>query len=179
MAKTQNVMPHLKHHTLPPDLAHCIRIDARTYRRWLGRKVAAHVRRDRKRKLKGVDPATYRNAIHDAVLRSGGCDHYTGESLDWTLVGRYDNDASRKGRHRYKARFALLPTVDHVDASASSASFVICAWRSNDAKNDLAATDFIDLCAKVLTHAGYVVMVPGGASRRHPSNVAKPRRLAT
>ncbi|MHB1562643.1 MAG: hypothetical protein ACYCXP_00885 [Leptospirillum sp.] len=137
-------------------------IDERAYLKWLRRKASAHVKRDRKRDLAGVDHETYLNAIHDAVLRSDGRDAYTGERLDWTLISQYDNDASKKGRHHYKAGFAMLPTVDHVDASASSASFLICAWRTNDAKNDLTTDAFFDLCAKVLIHAGYKVTPPSG-----------------
>jgi hypothetical protein len=52
------------------------------------------------------------------------------------------------------------PTVDHVEASASAASFKICAWRTNDAKNDLTVEGFLALCARVLAHAGYRVEPP-------------------
>ncbi|PVZ78653.1 hypothetical protein C9426_34215 [Serratia sp. S1B] len=118
------------------------------------RKANAHKRRDAKRGLQEVTAARYRDAIHQAVLNSHGRDTYTGEELDWSLISKYDNDASKKGKHHYKADFALLPTVDHLEASASSASFVICSWKTNDAKNDLSKSDFLKLCAKVLLHAG-------------------------
>lgn len=85
---------------------------------------------------------------------------YTGEEMDWSLIGMYDNDASKEGRHNYKAKFASLPTVDHVEASSSLASFVICTWRTNDAKNDLNLSDFLTLCENVLLHAGYIVNSP-------------------
>jgi hypothetical protein len=120
----------------------------------------AHVKRDRKRGLSTVGGALYRDAIHGAVLRSQGVDAYTGEALDWHLISQYNNDDSKEGRHHYKAGFALLPTVDHVEASSSSASFLICAWRTNDAKNDLSQAGFIDLCKKVIIHAGYRVEGP-------------------
>lgn len=84
-------------------------------------------------------------------------DAYTGEELDWSLISQYDNDLSKEGRHHYKAGFALLPTVDHLTASASSASFRICAWRTNDAKNDMSTETFVGLCATVLIQAGYRV----------------------
>ncbi|AHI79220.1 hypothetical protein BTRA_3400 [Burkholderia thailandensis USAMRU Malaysia  len=107
--------------------------------------------------MSGVMGALYRDAIHAAVLASNGRDEYTGEVLDWTLISKYANADSQKGRHHYKARFALLPTVDHVDASINSASFKICAWRTNDAKNDMSVDVFLGLCERVLIHAGYAV----------------------
>jgi hypothetical protein len=134
-------------------------ITRETYERWLLRKAAAHVKRDRKRGHTCAD-AAYRNAIHDAVVRSGGRDDYTGELLDWKLISTYDNEASKLGRHAYKATFALLPTVDHVDSDASSASFKICGWRTNDAKHDLSVESFLALCRTVLEHAGYRVEAP-------------------
>jgi hypothetical protein len=133
------------------------RVEPEVYELWLSRKAAAHVKRDRKRARHGVTRAAYKAAIHEAVVRSGGVDAYTGEDLAWHLISQYDNEASRKGRHRYKADFALLPTVDHIDASSSSASFQICAWRTNDAKNDLSVADFLGLCARVLAYASYTV----------------------
>ncbi|WP_260437723.1 hypothetical protein [Burkholderia stagnalis] len=94
------------------------------------------------------------------LSRVGGRDDYTGEELDWTLLSKYANAESQEGRHHYKAGFALLPTVDHVDASASAVAFKVCAWRTNDAKNDLSVDGFIALCARVLIHAGYRVEPP-------------------
>ena len=35
----------------------------------------------------------YRIAIRNAVVASVGLDHWTGEQLDWDLIGTYDNDA--------------------------------------------------------------------------------------
>ena len=122
------------------------------YSRWLSRKAAAHVKRDR---LRGhlCSNSTYKDLIHHAVIECGGNDFYTGESLDWSLLSTYCNEKSKAGRHKYKAGFSLLPTVDHYEASSKEASFRICAWRTNDAKNDLNETDFIDLCKRVVAHA--------------------------
>jgi hypothetical protein len=122
------------------------------YERWLFRRAAAHMKRDRKRGYLCTG-ASYRAAIHAAVLLSGGKDAYTGEDLDWHLISTYSNDDSIKGRHGYKAGFALLPTIDHVLAGATEASFRICAWRTNDAKNDLSLESFLELCRKVVQYA--------------------------
>ncbi len=132
----------------PPGLG----IDAATYRRWLHRKAIAHVRRDRARDRPWTR-VQYRQAIHDAVLASGGRDAYTGEVLDWSLISTYCNDASATGRHAYKRTFALLPTVDHVEADSPTSGFRICSWRTNDAKNDLSPDAFIALCRRVIAHA--------------------------
>jgi len=136
------------------------KVSAEQYARWLSRKAAAHVKRDRKRDFDGAIGAAYRDAIHQAVVMSGGRDAYTGEDLHWDLLSQYDNEKSKAGRSVYKATFGLLPTVDHLDASANAVSFRICAWRTNDAKNDLSHDSFLDLCRRTLLHAGYTVAGP-------------------
>jgi hypothetical protein len=115
----------------------------------------AHVKRDRARshKEEATTRALYKEAIHAAVVHSGGVDAYTGEALHWHLISKYNNDESKQGRHTYKAQFALLPSVDHVDAGATEASFRICAWRTNDAKSDLSIPEFVALCRKVVAFA--------------------------
>lgn len=132
------------------------------YESWLTRKASAHVKRDRLRN-RTASVSLYKEAIHAAVLVSKGLDAYTGEQLDWARIGTYDNEASKLGRHGYKSEHALLPTVDHVDSSSTEASFRICAWRTNDAKNDLTVPAFLELCAQVLRHAGYTIERPASA----------------
>lgn len=158
-------------HPLPPFLANVVTPDA--YERWLSRKAAAHVKRDRKRGY-ACSNAIYKQAIHAAVLRSEGVDAYTGEALDWSLISTYENEASREGRHAYKAGFALLPTVDHFSPGSSDASFRICAWRTNDAKNDLPVDAFIDLCKKLVTHAGFLVFDPNEETATAAVSAAAP-----
>ncbi len=138
-------------YALPEYLAQVV--SAQVYRRWLHRKAQAHAKRDRTRGYKSASVAGYKRAIQDAVVESMGVDYYTGEQLDWTLISKYRNDAAKKHRHLYKAKFALLPTVDHPVAGKGSAGFVICAWRTNDAKNDLSGQDFIELCRRVVAFA--------------------------
>jgi len=122
------------------------------YERWLRRKAAAQVKRDRKRGNPTANGERYRLAIHQAVVSCEGNDSYTGESLRWDLISTYTNESSRVGRRRYKATLALLPTVDHVGDGLGPAAFRICAWRTNDAKNDLSLPEFIDLCRRVVAH---------------------------
>ena len=124
------------------------KISRKVYLRWLDRKSAAHVKRDKARGKK----AAYKEAIHKAVWKSGGRDVYTGEELAWDLISKYNNDASEKDGRRYKAGFALLPTVDHVHRGIEPPEFEICAWRTNDAKNDLPFEEFVSLCRRVIQH---------------------------
>lgn len=147
----------VRKHSLPDFLIDLVSEQA--YERWLTRKAAAHAKRDRARGHTCA-PGQYREAIHAAVLCSGGKDAYTGETLDWHLISTYCNEDSQQGKHAYKARFALLPTVDHIDASATEASFRICGWRTNDAKHDLSLSSFLELCEKALLFAGYRVVPP-------------------
>ena len=126
--------------------------DQATYERWLRRKAVAHVKRDRKRGNATATGASYREAIHKAVAKCEGRDCYTGEELHWELISIYCNEESRTGRRKYKAKFALLPTVDHVGDGLGAANFKICAWRTNDAKNDLSHSAFVQLCKRVVEH---------------------------
>jgi hypothetical protein len=137
-------------------LPHFLRgtLDQAIYERWLQRKAVAHVKRDRKRGNTAAMIEAYKVAIHQAVSLSKGLDAYTGETLKWDLVSKYDNEASKAGRRQYKAALGLLPTVDHVGDGLGEANFKICAWRTNDAKNDLSYLDFVDLCRRVIERHG-------------------------
>ena len=127
-------------------------VDQPTYERWLRRNAAAHLRRDRRRVNLIATGDIYRVSIHEAVCHSGGRDAYTGEELHWHLISTYDNDLSKAGRRTYKAGFGLLPTVDHVGDGTGEADFKICAWRTNDAKNDLSHEEFVELCRRIVAH---------------------------
>jgi hypothetical protein len=138
-------------HQIPRFLEGIIAPEA--YRRWLYRKAAAHVKRDRKRVPDALTGSRYRDQIHAAVCESGGLDWYTGEKLAWQLISTYDNEASKLGRSDYKKKFALLPTVDHVKTN-SGYEFIICGWRTNDAKNDLDLNEFLSVCRMVIAKHG-------------------------
>jgi hypothetical protein len=124
------------------------------YSRWLHRKAAAHARRDRKRLLVSVELSAYKQKIHAAVCHSAGIDWYTGENLEWEKISSYNNDESKLNRSKYKAGLGLLPTVDHVLGETGVYDFVICGWRTNDAKNDLNLQEFLDVCRKVIARHG-------------------------
>jgi len=131
-----------------------------TYDKWLDRKAASHIRRDRNRGNTTATKATYKVAIHEAVVRCNGLDEYTGKRLHWCLVSSFDgNEAKARGRE-YKRDFAKLPTVDHVGDGTGDPDFKICSWSVNDAKNDLSRDEFLELCKDVLIYAGYKVTRP-------------------
>lgn len=123
-----------------------------SYERWLRGRAAAHVKRDKKRGNTAATNEAYKIAIHRAVIHSAGKDYYTGEGLDWSLVCKYSNEESKAKGRRYKATLALLPSVDHVSDGLGEADFKICAWRTNDAKNDLTHDEFVALCRRVVKH---------------------------
>ena len=127
-------------------------VSQEAYTRWLGRKAAAHVKRDRLRSTHEITGSHYRQQIHAAVCESGGIDFYTGETLAWDKLSTYCNAESKAGRSAYKAGFALLPTADHVLLDDGRYDFVICGWRTNDAKNDLCHAEFLNLCRQVIGH---------------------------
>lgn len=124
----------------------------RAYLRWLARKAGAHVRRDRARGNSTATPEAYKRAIHAAVLESGGRDAYTGQPLRWDLISKFENEAAKQGRRKYKKSFGDLPTLDHVGDGLGAPAFVICSWRTNDCKNDLTHEELIEFCRSVLKY---------------------------
>lgn len=128
-------------------------IDQATYEKWLHRKAMTHVRRDRGRGNISAQNSEYKQAIHTAVIECQGFDSYTKEPLDWSLLSQYDNELSKQHGRGYKKLFALLPSIDHVGDGLGSADFRICAWRTNDSKNDLPLDEFIALCQRVVDTA--------------------------
>lgn len=127
------------------------RVALAVYRKWLQAKAQAHVIRDRKRG-QTVTVSGYKQQIHAAVQASLGHDWYTGEALEWERISTYDNAKSKAQRSAYKATMALLPTVDHVLAEDGTYEFVICGWRTNDAKNDMSVAEFVELSRRVVAH---------------------------
>ena len=125
--------------------------DQTRYSRWLQAKASAHVRRDKKRNHNArLSVAGYKARIHEAVNTGGDSDYYTGELLDWSLISQFRNDKAKAGGVKYKKKFALLPTVDHTLDRTGRAKFVICSWRTNDAKSDMTLEEFWNLCTLVL-----------------------------
>jgi len=138
----------MKKYQLTNEMA-CL-VEQDIYERWLHRKAAAHIKRDRARGNIGETNESYKIEIHKAVCNSNGKDAYTNENLDWSLLSKYNNEESKKNGRAYKKKFALLPSVDHVGDGTGKAEFKICAWRTNDLKNDLSYPELVELCGKIL-----------------------------
>lgn len=141
----------------PPWLPEAV---VRSYPGWVQRKAVTLCKRDQKRGGSGNVQA-YRLAIHNAVVASGGMDHWTGERLDWHLIGTYDNREAATGKGEHKKQFALLPTIDH-RLNIPTPDFVICAWRTNDAKHDMTPEELLAFCSRVVTHAQRIIAPAGG-----------------
>lgn len=124
------------------------------YGDWLHKKSNDHTKRDRKRLGTTIANADYKRQIHEAVCSSNGVDWYTGEELQWAQISTYNNDEFKAGRSNYKARFALMPTIDHVKRQEDGWDFLICGWRTNDAKNDLSLAEFLSVCRLVIARRG-------------------------
>jgi hypothetical protein len=143
---------------LPPFLAPLA--SQELYERWLHRRAVAHVGRDRERGNPSATNEKYKLAIHEAVQYWGGRDFYTGELVEWSLLSSYDNIKARGGGRAYKAKFRLLPTVDHVGDGRGEPDFKVCGWRTNDAKSDLTLAEFVALCRKVVEHSDQPRVAP-------------------
>ena len=142
------------------------------YGRWLDHRADAHFKRDRKKreKIVGASVVTneqYKIAIHSAVVECAGRDFYTGEDLDWGLIGTGDNEVSRALRRDYQSGRALMPVVDHVGDGLGAPEFKICSQRTNSAKHSLSHSQFVQLCRKVVDHN------LGGASLREASTSSR------
>lgn len=128
------------------------------YERWVKGRAVAHRKRDLARGQKtGLAPpvlAVYERAIHAAVLRSGGTDEYTGDPLDWSIIGVWSNEDARARGAAYKREHRSKPTIDHIHGEDGRPLALddlrICAWEMNDAKGDLSFAEFESLCRRVI-----------------------------
>ena len=137
-----------------------IKISDTEFHDWVMKKGYSLYQRDLKRtneKFK-YNYNDYRQKICEAIKMApdAGKDYYTGEKLDWNLIGKYKNSDAKQNGKAYKRKFALMPTVDHINAEAKP-EFVICSWRMNDAKNDLSECGFTKLCIRFLRNKGIMV----------------------
>jgi hypothetical protein len=112
------------------------------YGKWLQRKAASLVKRDKKRAFKNISVQNYKEQIHDAVCRSKGKDAYTGDALDWKKISTYKDK-----------KIPDLPSVDHCHAR-DGGGFKICSWAINDMKNDMSESELMEACRVILNHLG-------------------------
>jgi len=128
------------------------------YSKWLDNKADTLLKRDKKRRKPYAANATdslYKQKIHQAVIEGGQFDPFTGDALQWELISLWDT--SHDQNENYKKRFALMPTVDHIDPDLLE--FEICSWMTNDCKSDLNPAEFVALCKRIAKYrgtAGYI-----------------------
>jgi hypothetical protein len=126
------------------------RCEASKFYYWLNAKANTMLRRDRKRGKAfawEASKATYKGKIYDAIRKCGERDPFTGELLDWDLIGKWDSSTER-----VMEKFALMPTVDHIDPDVLE--FEICSWLVNDSKSYMTPAEFVAFCRKVVKRAG-------------------------
>jgi len=125
------------------------------YPGWVQRKAVTLSKRDQKRGGTG-NVQQYRLAIHAAVLSSAGRDHWTGEWLDWELIGTYDSREAAAGsgeqKQEHRKLYALVPTLDQ-PSHTPEPCFVVCAWRTKDAKQDMTAAELLQFCSAIVRHS--------------------------
>ena len=103
----------------------------------------------------------YFEAVYDALAECNNKDYYTGDPLNWEISIEDDPEQDACSAKVRQERI----TFDHVHGrDLSKLEFVMCAGKTNDAKNDLTQEDFIKLCKSVLIHHGYTVSAPSGVS---------------
>ena len=144
-----------KKYDLPPFLVGICTFEK--YEHWLDVKAENIYRRDlalkRPYALAG-SKSFYKEQIHKAVLDNGQTDPYTGDALDWTLIGKWGTGttAARLAGGRLDKKFFLLPVADHTDPDGPILAFEICSWLVNECKGGQNPAEFLALCGKVTAH---------------------------
>ncbi len=123
------------------------------YERWLQERSIAHVRRDKRRGNRDAKNAKYKITIHEAVIDSEGLDAYTKEKLDWSLLGKWNNEEAKRGARHHKRKFYLLPSLDHIGEGRGKPEFKVCAMLTNDVKSDLTYEELLEFCERILRAA--------------------------
>ena len=95
------------------------------------------------------DRVAYKKGIYTAAMNAGLFDPYTGERMAWEKIKTWDSTKGKDWPDDLIKSFYLMPTVDHVDPSASVLEFQICSWRINECKSGLTPQEFIEVCRKV------------------------------
>jgi len=126
------------------------------FRKWLFKRAyELHLRDLRQGRPYAVrgDRVPYTKGIYTAALNAGLLDPYTGERMTWEKIKTWNSTKGKDWPDDLIKSFYLMPTVDHVDPSASVLKFQICSWRINECKSGLTPQEFIELCKKVIAHS--------------------------
>jgi hypothetical protein len=138
-------------YSLPPFLENII--TSRDYNIIVYRRASETQERDRRRRIPialATHVRAYSDSMNSAVLKNGRTDPYTGDTLDWSLVRQWNNDAEKNQGMDFKKRFALMPTFSHVNLYGGVIAFEVCSWKITTCKSSLTGPQFIELCEKVV-----------------------------
>jgi len=146
-------------------------VDHNTFSRW----VKGQARRLQGRQRRGAVQAeaaasdtpdrvtplpVWREVIQDAVVRSGGLDHWTGEGLRWNLLREFDpRQADGHEARDYRRRFALMPVLDQ-QAGIHDPALEVCSLRTLGLRGDLTRDEWIAHCWQLLVHQGLLDRYP-------------------
>jgi len=127
------------------------RVSLAVYDKWLNERANTLHIRDLQKKRPYAVTATkgvYKEKIHAAVNAAGEFDPYTGDPLQWELIGTWDAKKAKERHDDYKSEFALMPTIDHIDPDFLE--FEICSWLINDSKCGMNPKQFLELCQRII-----------------------------
>jgi hypothetical protein len=135
------------------------------FRHWIDKKAKVLFQRDKKKgrssALNGTKES-YKQTIYAAVIAAGLCDPYTGEKMDWAIIGTWDPVGKNYDPGTFKKKYSLLPTVDHTNPDKDTLEFEICSWIVNSCKNDMNRDEFLAFCKKVAAYRS-----PGQSPQTH------------
>ncbi len=126
------------------------------YKKWLYVRARELLKKDIARKKPYAANCTvpmYKELIHAAVNRSGQIDPFTGRSLAWELIGTWDPFSPMVHDKETMEKYALLPTVDHIDPASEAPEFEICSFEINKCKSDLDPGKFVELCKRIVSYS--------------------------
>jgi hypothetical protein len=126
------------------------------YKKWLYVRARELFNKDRRLNrpwVNGMNAAMYKMLIHEAVVRGGLIDPFTGETMQYDLIGTWNAFIPTSHDPAVMIKFALLPTVDHINPGADTLAFEICSFAINKCKSSLNPSDFVALCEKIVSRA--------------------------
>lgn len=98
----------------------------------------------------------YFTAVFEALKNCAGIDYYTGDELNWkiTLADKQAGTEPEKKEAASTEKRQERVTFDHINGrNLTKLKFVVCAGKTNDAKNDLTQDEFVKLCRAVVAFA--------------------------
>ena len=138
----------------PPDWL-LATITAGQYKKWIlkrAKELHSHDRDVGRPYALVLKVSDYCKLLDDAVHNGGRFDPFTGDELQWRLIGQWDVTHTVDPDGSYYRKFALAPAVDHVDPEAPELKFEICSNQVNLCKSYLSPDDFVALCRRIAAY---------------------------